>query len=181
VLLARDVLGWTAADVADLLDASVPSVNSALQRARATLQRELPERRQDWSVTSPTDEERALLARFIDAHERHDAAAAAAMLRDDIRITMPPHDMVFEGIEVVAPALETALGVEEVGDWRLVPTAANRMPAAASYLRPWGETEFRAFKLDVVQVVEGKVRAVTTFGWSRFEDFGLPLVLPDPT
>jgi RNA polymerase sigma-70 factor (TIGR02960 family) len=179
VLLARDVLGWSAADVAELLDASVASVNSALQRARATLQRELPERRQDWSVTSTTDEERELLARFIEAHERHDAKAAAAMLRDDIRISMPPHDMVFEGIGVVARALETAFGVEEVGDWRLVPTSANRMPAAASYLRPWGGTEFRAFKLDVVQVVEGKVRAVTTFGWSRFEDFGLPLVLDD--
>jgi len=179
VLLARDVLGWSAAEVAELLDASVASVNSALQRARATLQQQLPERRQDWSVTRPTDEERALMARFIDAHQRHDAKAAAAMLREDIRISMPPHDMVFEGIDVVSQALETAFGVEEVGDWRLVPTSANRMPAAASYLRPWGETEFRAFKLDVVQFVDGKVQAVTTFGWSRFEDFGLPLAL-DP-
>jgi RNA polymerase sigma-70 factor (ECF subfamily) len=179
VLVLRDGLGWSARDTARAIDSSVAATNSALQRARATLQRQLPERRQDWSVTSPTEEERELLARFIDAHERHDATAAAAMLRDDIRITMPPHDMVFEGIEVVAPALETAFGVEEVGDWRLLPTSANRMPAAASYLRPWGETEFRGFKLDVVQVVGGKVRAVTTFGPSRFEDFGLPSVFVD--
>ena len=73
--------------------------------------------------------------------------------------------------------MSAVVGVEEVGDWRLVPTSANRMPAAASYLRPWGEREFRAFKLDVVAFVDGKVQAVTTFGWSRFGDFGLPLTL----
>jgi RNA polymerase sigma-70 factor (ECF subfamily) len=178
VLLARDVLGWSANETADLLESSVPSVNSALQRARATLAEQLPERRADWRVARPTEEERALLARFIDAHERHDAAAAAAMLRHDIRITMPPLPMVFEGYDVVAGAIATAFGPEEVGDWRLVPTSANRMPAAASYLRPWGEDEFRAFKLDVLRVEDGLVAEVTTFGWSRFGGFGLPLVLP---
>ena len=96
------------------------------------------------------------------------------MLRDDIRITMPPHPFLFEGIDVVGPALETAFGVEEVGEWRLVPMRANRMPAAASYLDAWGDTQFRAFKIDVVRLVDGKVAEVTTFGSGLFPRFGLP-------
>ena len=179
VLLARDVLGWSAAETAALLDMTVPAANSALQRARATLGERLPARRAEWSVAAPTDDERTVMAEFMAAHERHDAAAAAALLRDDIRITMPPHPFFFEGIDVVAPALETAFGVEEVGDWRLVPTRANRMPAAASYLRAWGDTQFRAFKIDVVRLVDGKVAEVTTFGSGSFPRFGLPLILDD--
>ena len=92
---------------------------------------------------------------------------------------MPPNPFLFEGIDVVRPALETAFGVEEVGDWRLVPTRANRMPAAASYLREWGDTRFRAFKLDVVRLVGGQVAEVTTFGSSLFPRFGLPPLLDD--
>jgi RNA polymerase sigma-70 factor (ECF subfamily) len=179
VLLARDVLGWSAAETSALLDMTVPAANSALQRARATLGDRLPSRRGEWSVAEPTDDERAVMAEFMAAHERHDAAAAAAMLRDDIRITMPPHPYLFEGIDVVAPALATALGPEEVGDWRLVSIRANRMPAAASYLRAWGDSRFRAFKIDVVRFVDGKVAEVTTFGSEMFDRFGLPAVLED--
>jgi RNA polymerase sigma-70 factor (ECF subfamily) len=177
VLLARDVLGWSAAETARLLDVSVASANSALQRARATLQDRLPERRLDWSTTALSDDERDVLARFIDAHERHDAAASAALLRDDTRITMPPLPMVFEGRETIAGALETAFGAEGMGDWRLVPTAANRMPTAASYLRKWGDSEFRAFKFDVLRVVDGGIAEITTFGAALFPAFGLPPTL----
>ena len=178
VLLARDVLGWSAAETADQLGLSVPAANSALQRARATLGEKLPAHRAEWSAAGAlSGEERELLARFIDAHERHDAAAAASMLRDDIRITMPPQPIVFEGREHIAAMLVTAFGVEEVGDWRLVPTAANRLPAAASYLREWGAEEFVPFKLDVVRIVDGGVAEVTTFGPSLFPAFGLPDVL----
>jgi RNA polymerase sigma-70 factor (ECF subfamily) len=179
VLLARDVLGWSAAETAALLDLTVAAANSALQRARATLGDRLPARRADWSVAPPTDDERDVMARFMAAHEQHDAATAAAMLRDDIRITMPPHPFLFEGIDVVVPALETAFGVEDVGDWRLLPTRANRMPSAASYLRAWGDTRFRAFKIDVVRLVDGKVAEVTTFGADLFPQFGLPAVLDE--
>jgi RNA polymerase sigma-70 factor (ECF subfamily) len=177
VLIARDVLGWPAAEVAAALELSVPSVNSALQRGRATLQDRLPARRIDWSTTALSDDERDVLARFIDAHERHDAEASAALLRDDTRITMPPAPMVFEGREMIAGALRTAFGPEEVGDWRLVPTAANRLPAAASYLREWGDDTFRAFKLDVIRIVDGGIAEITTFGYSRFPAFGLPATL----
>jgi RNA polymerase sigma-70 factor (TIGR02960 family) len=179
VLLARDVLGWSANETASLLDLSVAAANSALQRARATMGERLPERRLDWSTTSLSEEERDLLARFIAAHEAHDAEASAAMLREDARITMPPHPFLFEGRENIRRMLTTAFGVEEMGDWRLVPTAANRLPAAGSYLREWKDTEFRAFKLDVVRMQDGLVAEITTFGPSLFPAFGLPLVLED--
>ena len=178
VLLARDVLGLTAQETATMMETSVAAANSALQRARATLQARMPERRQDWGTTELTAEDKAVLARFIDAHERNDAAASIALARSDIRITMPPHPMVFEGIDVVGPFIERAFGENLDGDWRLVPTSANRMPAAASYLRPWGGTEFRGFKLDVMRVVEGRIAEITTFGPAQFADFGLPDVLP---
>ncbi|HEX6569627.1 MAG TPA: RNA polymerase subunit sigma-70 [Acidimicrobiales bacterium] len=177
VLIARDVLGWAAAETASLLDMTVPAANSALQRARATLGERVPGGRLDWSVAEPTDEERALLAEFIDIHERQDADAAIAMLRHDARITMPPMPMSFDGVGVIGPALKAAFGRESDGDWRLVPFAANRMPAAASYLRAWGDTEFRAFKFDVLRIVDGKVAEITTFGSALFPAFGLPPTL----
>ena len=177
VLIARDVLGWSAAETAGLLDMTVASANSALQRGRATLQQQLPDRRDDWSTTGISAEERELLDLFIDAHERQDVAASAALLRDDTRITMPPAPMVFEGRELITGALTTAFGIESEGDWRLLPTVANRLPAAASYLRRHGETEFLAFKLDVLRIVDGGVAEITTFGHALFPAFGLPPVL----
>jgi RNA polymerase sigma-70 factor (ECF subfamily) len=174
-LIARDVLGWPAADTAAALETSVASVNSALQRARATLQAHLPTQRTDWSPGEPSEAERALLARFIEAHERGDAALAVSIAAQDLRITMPPAPLLFDGIDVIGPLLERALAE---GDWRLLPTVANRMPAAASYLRAPGDTVHRAFKLDVLRVVDGRIAEITTFGWSLFPQFGLPETLP---
>ena len=157
--VARDVLGWPAAETASLLDTSVAAANSALQRARATMQEHLPARRAEWSAREPSDEERGLLAQFIDAHERCDAAAAVAIAAQDIRITMPPDPCwSSRGSTSIAPLIERALGEERDGDWRLVPTSANRMPTAASYLRRPGDTVFRAFKFDVLRVEDGRDR-----------------------
>src|SRR5438445_4317332 len=100
--IVRDVLGWPASETASLLETSVAAANSALQRARATMQEHLPARRAEWSAGEPSAEERALLARFIDAHERCDAAAAVAITAQDIRITMPPNPFCFEGLEAIA-------------------------------------------------------------------------------
>jgi RNA polymerase sigma-70 factor (ECF subfamily) len=177
VLIARDVLGWSANETAELLDMSVASANSALQRGRATLQRQLPSERDAWAIPPASADEMAVLEAFIDAHERQDAGACARLLRDDTRITMPPNPMVFEGKSLIVGALTTAFGVESDGDWRLVPTAANRMPCAASYLRAHGDTEFRAFKFDVLRVVDGGVAEITTFGSALFPAFGLPPTL----
>jgi RNA polymerase sigma-70 factor (TIGR02960 family) len=176
-LIARDVLGWPARETAALLDTSVAASNSALQRARATMQEVLPARRADWPAGEPNAEERALLAQFIDAHQRCDAAAAIAIVARDIRITMPPNPFVFEGVDAMAPLLEVAMGAERMGDWRLVVTSANRMPTAASYLRRPGDSEFRAFKFDVLRVAGGAIAEITTFDAGLFPVFGLPPIL----
>ena len=175
VLILRDVLDWSAAEAAAMLEMSVAAANSALQRARATLRRRLPGRPSEWSGSEPSQEERLLLEAFIDAHERADAAAAAALARDDIRVTMPPHPWCFEGLEAIRPMLEE--GLTGPGEWRLVPTWANRQPAAASYLKAPGDTEFRAFKLDVLRVEGGRIAEITTFGATLFPAFGLPATL----
>ena len=175
--LLRDVLGWPAAQTAQLLELSVAAANSAVQRARATMQRYLPARRADWAVPQLSEADRTLLAAFIDAHERCDAAAALAAATPDLRITMPPYPMRFDGLDVIRPFLENALGPARDGDWRLLPTAANRMPTAASYLRRPGDTEYRAFKLDVLRIVDGRIAEITTFGPQLFPAFNLPPTL----
>jgi RNA polymerase sigma-70 factor (TIGR02960 family) len=179
VLILRDVLGWPAIEAAELLATSVAAANSALQRARATMQAHLPAQRAEWGTRAPSGVERDLLARFIDAHERCDAAAALAVAAQDIRITMPPAPYLYAGIEEVAALLERGFGPARDGDWRLVPTEANRMPTAASYLRRPGDTEFRAFKFDVLRVVDGEIAEITTFGVSMFPVFDLPMVLTE--
>jgi RNA polymerase sigma-70 factor (TIGR02960 family) len=177
MLIARDVLGWPASQTAVLLEMSVAAANSALQRARATMRQHLPAHRSDWSGRSAgllSDAERDLLEAFIDAHQRCDAAAAVAIAARDIRVTMPPYPVCYDGVGAIGPLLERALGPDRDGDWRLLPTAANRMPAAASYLRRAGDSEFRAFKLDVLRTDEGVIAEITTFGASLFPAFGLP-------
>ena len=173
-LIARDVLGWAATETAELLETSVAATNSALQRARATMQQHLPSRRSEWPLREPTADERELLEKFIDAHERFDAAAAVAISARGLRITMPPNPFFFQGLDEIAPLLQNALAE---GDWRLVATSANRMPTAASYLRRHGDSEFRAFKFDVLRIEDGKIAEITTFGVELFPAFGLPLVL----
>ena len=173
-LIARDVLGWPAIETASLLETSVAAANSALQRARATMQEHLPARRSEWTAGEPSAEERALLEQFIDAHQRGDAALAVSIASQDLRITMPPAPYLFEGLATIAPLLARAL---REGEWRLLPTLANRMPTAASYLRQDGDTQFRAFKFDVLRIENGLIAEITTFGPALFRAFGLPPTL----
>jgi RNA polymerase sigma-70 factor (TIGR02960 family) len=174
VLILRDVLEWSAAETAALLDTSVAAANSALQRARATLRAQLPEWPADRAASDDlSEDERALLQGFVETHESGDVAAAAALLRDDTRVTMPPHPWVYEGLEAIAPLMREALDRATMGDWRLIPTRANRQPAAASYLRAPGDTVYRAFKLDVLRVEDGAIAEITTFNAHLFPAFGL--------
>ena len=171
-LILRDVLGWPAQEVAELLEISTAAVNSALQRARATVQEQLPvDRREEWTAEAVAEREREILAGFIAAHESGDVDATMALIADDVRVTMPPAPLLFEGREAIAGLAERAASS---GEWRLVPTGSNRLPAAASYLRAPGGDEFTAFKVDVIRVVDGLVAEVTTFGSKNFPAFGLP-------
>ncbi len=172
-LVLRDVLGWSAAETADALQTTVGAANSALQRARAAIAEDLPEPR----PAELTDDERRLLEGFIDAHSREDKDAAVALMREDIRITMPPHPWLYQGLDQVLPLLARAFDDDSIGEWRLIATGANRMPTAASYLRAPGDSEFRAFKFDVIRVQNGKIAEITTFGAELFPAFHLPATL----
>jgi RNA polymerase sigma-70 factor (TIGR02960 family) len=170
VVIMRDVLEFSAAETAEVLEMSVPAVTSALQRGRATIAAHGRPARAE--RISPR--ERELLQRFIDTHESGDTAASVALMREDIRVTMPPFPYFYNGVDAVAPLVAQA---REMGAWRLVATAANRQPAAASYLRRPGDSEFRAFKLDVIRIEDDLIAEVTTFGYQAFPAFGLPETL----
>ena len=169
-LVARDVLGWPPSETASALGTSVAAANSALQRARATMQSHLPDTRAEWSAREPSAEERKLVEQFIAAHERLDTEAVIAIAARDIRVTMPPLPYCFQGTEAIRPLMADAAAM---GEWRLVPAGANQMPAAASYLRRPGDSVFRAFKLDVMRVEGAVIAEITTFPADHFAAFGL--------
>lgn len=190
VLILRDVLGWPASETAVLLDSSVASVKSALQRARSALRSQLPERRDEWTSRPEmaSVDELALVRRFVDAHQRADFEAIAGMLADDVRQTMPPHPAWLVGrdalLELTGRVLDPASDWFH-GEWRSVITAANRQPAIANYVqRPSAdetrdlEGGYRAQGLDVISIRGGKITAITTFEPRHFALFDLPLVLP---
>ena len=134
------------------------------------MQSHLPARRAEWSVREPTAAERELLEQFIAAHERLDAEAAVAIAAQDVRID----DAALPVALRRAGCDQAAHGRGDVmGDWRLAPVDANRMPAAASYLRRPGDTQFRAFKLDVMRIEAGVIMEITTFNAELFAAFGL--------
>ena len=178
VLLLRDVQGYSAAETASILDMSVAAVTSALQRARGTIESRIAARDADWSPSEITEADRALLTAFIEAHERQDPIASLAVIRDDIRVSMPPNPGLFTGREAVAGLMALAFDRSIFGEWKLLPTAANRMPAAASYLRRADSDVYLPFKLDVLRIGGGMIAEITTFEATLFDRFGLPPSLP---
>jgi RNA polymerase sigma-70 factor, ECF subfamily len=186
VLILRDVLGWSAKETAALLEASVASVNSALQRARPTLKKHLPERRLEWAASSePSEEERAVLKRYMDAIERSDDAAISALLREDARVSqhpgaggnMTPEPIWYQGRETLIEAWAPVLHGPGAPGLRLVPTRANGQPAAATYIRWPRDSEYRAFGLAVLRVEDGAVAEIAVFHPDLFPAFGLPATL----
>jgi RNA polymerase sigma-70 factor, ECF subfamily len=180
VLISRDVLGWSAKESAALLRVSEAAVNSALQRARATLRKHLPRRRLDWAPESePSQQERELLQRYMDATDRGDAAAMVELLREDAFCAMPPNPEFYVGREaVVASWVEGGFGSASFGQLRCVLTSANRQPAVACYLRRPGDSEYRPLAIDVLRVEDGKVAEITAFPLEPVLDaLGLPRLL----
>jgi RNA polymerase sigma-70 factor (ECF subfamily) len=181
VLILRDVLGWSANETAALLEVSVAAVKSALQRARPTLKAHLPEQRLHWAPSSePTAEERMLLQRYMDAHERADMHTLAELLREDAFMSMPPHPMWFMGrasiLAFSADVFDPASPMYH-GRWRSLPTRANHQPAAAHYVQRPGDPVYRAQVLDVLRVEDGQVVEITAFVPELFPAFGLPPTL----
>ncbi|MER5970008.1 RNA polymerase subunit sigma-70 [Streptomyces sp. NPDC002055] len=188
-LVLRDVLGRPAEETAALLGTTATAAGSALQRARATLREHRPPHRDDpgsaagredaaeGKAEAEVDTEAELLRRYVDAHERADTAALTALLREDVRVTTLPRPWSYEGRAALAPLFEQTFGPQEPGDWKLLPTGANRSPAAAGYLRAEGASGHRAFKLDVLRVEGGAIAEITTFDAELFPAFGLGLTL----
>lgn len=176
VLILRDVLGWSAKETAEPLDASVASVNSSLQRARATLKERLPEYAADRAPeVEPSAEERDLLRRVMEATEQNDVGALATMMTDDARFSMPE---VFDGREAIVQCwLEGGFGTERMGELRCVAVWSNMQPAVACYRRSPGDTEFRAMALDVLRVEGGRLAEINTFAPDVFAAHGLASVL----
>ncbi|MBA2952904.1 sigma-70 family RNA polymerase sigma factor [Nocardioides sp. MAH-18] len=177
VLVLRDVLGWPAKEVADLLGDSVNSVNSALQRARAGLREHLPAERQDWTGSEPDAATRELLRRFTVATEATDVDALATMLRDDVRSSMPPTPGVRVGRDAVV-ADWVSDGFAEITGLRGVPTSVNRQPAIAFYLWQEDERAHLPLTLDVLRISRGEITEVVIFDADQFPRLGLPARLP---
>ncbi|MFJ9925914.1 sigma-70 family RNA polymerase sigma factor [Streptomyces misionensis] len=177
VLILREVLAWKASEVAELLDTSVASVNSALQRARATL----AERSQvgaEGEVSDPLDEEQQkLLERYVKAFEGYDMAALTALLHEDAVMTMPPFDLWLRGPADITGFMST-IGASCAGS-RLVPVRANGLPGFAHYKPDPDNGGFSPWAVQVLELSGGRITGFHCFldtgRW--FPLFGLPLQL----
>jgi RNA polymerase sigma-70 factor (ECF subfamily) len=176
-LILRDLVSWPAAEVAELLEMTVPAVNSALPRARTTLRDQWPNGRLDWApVTEPDSDQRLLLQRYIAAHEQADPEALIALLRHDVRLAISPEVGEWNGRPEVGDALRD--GMNSLGQWRLLPIMANGQPGAAGYLRRPGETTFSPFVLAVLRLGHGRIVEIAAFEQpAMFTAFGLPASL----
>jgi RNA polymerase sigma-70 factor (ECF subfamily) len=177
VLILRDVLGFHANEVAGMLDSTVDSVNSALKRARASLQRRL---RPDAGHQPPppaagSSAEDVLVAVFVRAWESADLDALVALLTDDVLMSMPPMPFEYEGRDIVARFCANLFDAGRRFD--LVPTRANGQPAFGAYLR--ATTGVRhGTGLYVLTLTGDRICAMTRFDNSAFPWFGLPRSLP---
>lgn len=172
VLLLRDVLGFRANEVADMLDSTVDSVNSALKRARASLQRRRPpiaEQGPPPAPDSPAEDE--IVARFVRAYESADLDALVALLTDDVFVSMPPIPLEYQGRDVVTRLFASLFRGARMMD--LVPTRANGQPAFGAYLRaPTGIRHGTG--LIVLTLTGNRICALTRFDNSVLPWFGLP-------
>ena len=171
VLILREVLAWRAAEVAELLDTTVASVNSALQRARATLDAIDPAATDTFD---PTDEQQqALLRRYVDAFERYDMDSLTSLLREDATWSMPPYELWLQTHDdVVAWCLGPGIGCEGS---RLVPLEANGAPAFGQY-KPGPDGELEPWSLQVLEIRDGAIAGISFFLDTErlFPLFGLP-------
>jgi RNA polymerase sigma-70 factor, ECF subfamily len=169
VLILRDVLAWSAAEVADLLGTTVPAVNSALQRARARLASGVPA-----PAGSVDADERRVLDAFLRAWHARDIPALAALLRDDVTLAMPPQSILITGRAAVVEFFATVPAAGRLDTIRLRVVRANGHPALAAYL-PDDGGECRGYGIMVLTITGGQVGTITGFpDPGLFPIFGLP-------
>ena len=177
VFVLRDVLDFSASETAEILDDTAAAVNSALQRARSTLQRRRGTPGGRIATTTASFDEARLLQTFMDAQDRGDVSAIVALLREDVRMTLLPDAVTWDGREEVARELRKKRSDFD-GDVRSVPIAANRQPALAVYVRRATDAVYRAWAVVVLGVREGELREIATFASPElFARFKLPPIL----
>lgn len=175
VLILRDVLGFHASEVAEMLEVTVESVNSALKRARASLRRQQPAAGRQLPPAAGSPAEDVIVARFARAWESADLDALVALLTDDVFIAMPPEPFGYEGRDLVARYWARQFGAGRRFD--LVPTRANGQPAFGAYLRvPAGIRHAAGFY--VLTLAGNRISGMTRFDNSVLPWFGLPRSLP---
>ncbi|MFJ2812448.1 sigma-70 family RNA polymerase sigma factor [Streptomyces sp. NPDC091279] len=177
VLILREVLAWRASEVAELLGTSVASVNSALQRARATLA-EREDKGAGAAVSDPLDEEQQkLLERYVAAFEGYDMTALTALLHEDAIMTMPPFDLWLTGHADIAGFM-TTIGAACAGS-RLLPVRVNGLPGFAQYKPDPEQGGFAPWAIQVLEISDGRLTGfhffLDTQRW--FPLFGMPLHL----
>ncbi len=176
VLVLRDVLGFRASEVGEMLDTSEPSVNSLLRRARAAFESRLPATGLDRAPLPNSKVERDSVGRFAEAIETGDTDAVVALLTDDAWLTMPPEPYEYQGQDAIGAFLRDR--TVRRGAPLLVPTRANTQPAFGVYF-PTPQTEIaRPYALLVLTLESDRISAITWFGDSGvFPHFGLPRIL----
>jgi RNA polymerase sigma-70 factor (ECF subfamily) len=175
VLILRDVLGFRASEVAELLDATIESVTSALKRARATLDQRLAKESAGPPAGSAVEQE--LAARLTEAYDTGDVDGLVALLTEDVWISMPPVPLEYQGRELAAQFNKTVT-FRQGRTYRLVPTRANGQLAFGTYLRDPSGGPAHAMGLIVITVVGDQIAAMTRFDNSVLPRFGLPRQLP---
>jgi RNA polymerase sigma-70 factor (ECF subfamily) len=171
VLILREVLQWQATEVAELLDTTVASVNSALQRARATLA--TTQASADDGPTAMTDEQRALVARYVDAFERYDMDSLTSLLQKDATWNMPPYELWLQTHrDIDSWCLGPGIGCRGS---RLIPTMANGSPAFGQY-KPAAGGGWEPWSLQVLELSGERISGITFFldTPAFFPLFGLP-------
>jgi RNA polymerase sigma-70 factor (ECF subfamily) len=180
VLILRDVLGYPAAEVAEILDTTLGSVTSALKRARATLHHRLGTDAPTPPPPAPgSPEERTLVDRLTRAYETGDVDALVALLADDVAVTMPPVPLEYHGIAAAA-AFQSTVTFRDGRTYRLIETRANGQLAFGAYVRDPRGGPVHAIGVLVVGLSGDKVNALTMFVTSSLPRFNLPVTLPDP-
>jgi RNA polymerase sigma-70 factor (ECF subfamily) len=174
VLILREVLGFSAREVAASLETTVASVNSALQRARKAVDTRVPERSQQATLRSVGDERlRELVESYVDAWARGDVDAVAALLAEDAAFSMPPWASWWQGRETIAGFAKTA--VEICAEARPVPTRANGQPAVAFYALDAETGRYLPAAIDVLTLEGTLIKEITAFFTPEiFPHFGLP-------